>query len=118
MVLGQLLRIYLPGTQALCPMLQGPALAAITDFAFNLGPDTPEGIHAAATAAGGRLGRRGGRTAQVDARRRPRATGPGAAAGGRGGAGAAAPYKSFARSFNPSMTVSGSIGDCWKPCFG
>jgi len=27
------------------------------------------------------------------------------------------PYKSFARSFNPSMTVSGSIGDCWKPCF-
>ena len=37
LLLGQLLRIYLPGTQALCPMLQGPALAAITDFAFNLG---------------------------------------------------------------------------------
>lgn len=37
LLLGQLLRIYLPGTQALCPMLQGRALAAITDFAFNLG---------------------------------------------------------------------------------
>jgi lysozyme len=34
---GQLLRVYLPGTRALCPGLQGRALAAITDFAFNLG---------------------------------------------------------------------------------
>jgi len=34
---GQILRIYLPGTQALCPGLEGRALAAITDFAFNLG---------------------------------------------------------------------------------
>jgi lysozyme len=34
---GQIERIYLPGTRALCPGLKGAALAAITDFAFNLG---------------------------------------------------------------------------------
>ncbi|HET7866465.1 MAG TPA: lysozyme [Burkholderiaceae bacterium] len=34
---GQILRVYLPGTQALCPGLEGRALAAVTDFAFNLG---------------------------------------------------------------------------------
>lgn len=37
LLLGQILRVYLPGTQALCPGLEGGALAAITDFAFNLG---------------------------------------------------------------------------------
>jgi lysozyme len=37
LLLGHILRVYLPGTQALCPGLQGKALAAITDFAFNLG---------------------------------------------------------------------------------
>ena len=37
LLLGQILRVYLPGTQALCPGLEGRALAAITDFAFNLG---------------------------------------------------------------------------------
>jgi lysozyme len=37
LLLGQIERVYLPGTRALCPGLQGAALAAITDFAFNLG---------------------------------------------------------------------------------
>jgi lysozyme len=37
LLLGHILQMYLPGTQALCPGLQGRALAAITDFAFNLG---------------------------------------------------------------------------------
>lgn len=32
-----LLRLYLPGTAALCPGLRDEALGAITDFAFNLG---------------------------------------------------------------------------------
>jgi lysozyme len=36
LLLGHM-QVYLPGTQALCPGLQGRALAAITDFAFNLG---------------------------------------------------------------------------------
>jgi hypothetical protein len=36
-LLGYILQVDLPSTQALCPGLQGRALAAITDFAFNLG---------------------------------------------------------------------------------
>jgi hypothetical protein len=36
-LLGHILQVDLPSTQALCPGLQGRALAAITDFAFNLG---------------------------------------------------------------------------------
>jgi lysozyme len=37
LLLGHILQVYLPGTRALCPLLQGRAMAAITDFAFNLG---------------------------------------------------------------------------------
>jgi lysozyme len=37
MLLEQIRRIYQPGTQRLCPALDGPPLASITDFAFNLG---------------------------------------------------------------------------------
>ena len=37
LLLRQIRRIYLPGARALCPRLPASALAAITDFAFNLG---------------------------------------------------------------------------------
>lgn len=37
MLIAQILRVYQPGTLKVCPVLRGAALAAITDFAFNLG---------------------------------------------------------------------------------
>jgi lysozyme len=37
LLLGQIGRVYLPGARALCPGLPAAALAAVTDFAFNLG---------------------------------------------------------------------------------
>jgi lysozyme len=37
MLLDQLNKIYVPGTRHLCPSLDGAALAAISDFSFNLG---------------------------------------------------------------------------------
>ena len=37
LLLGQIERVYLPGARALCPGLPAEALAAMTDFAFNLG---------------------------------------------------------------------------------
>jgi lysozyme len=37
LLFAQLNAIFLPGTRALCPGLQGGELAAITDFSFNLG---------------------------------------------------------------------------------
>jgi lysozyme len=37
MLLLQIERTYLPAVQALCPGVGGPRLAALTDFAFNLG---------------------------------------------------------------------------------
>lgn len=37
MLVLQIDRTYLPAVQALCPGVGGPRLAALTDFAFNLG---------------------------------------------------------------------------------
>lgn len=37
MLLLQIERTYLPAVQRLCPGVEGPRLAALTDFTFNLG---------------------------------------------------------------------------------
>ncbi len=37
LLLGQIERVYLPGARVLCPGLPAGPLAAVTDFAFNLG---------------------------------------------------------------------------------
>ena len=37
LLLAMLERIYMPAAKACCPAAEGPALAALTDFAMNLG---------------------------------------------------------------------------------